>query len=79
MISFFGPYNLQSVAMRLDFGLQWLFESADMIHSAFRVPAPQVAELADRFVRERREQHGCDGQRHRDGGPAHLLGRVTQV
>jgi len=61
LISFFGPYNPQSVAMRLDFGLQWLFESADMIHSAFRVPAPQVTELADRFVRERRERMAATG------------------
>lgn len=61
LISFFGPYNPQSVAMRLDFGLQWLFESADMIHSAFRVPAPQVAELADRFVRGRRERMAATG------------------
>jgi hypothetical protein len=49
-------------AMLLDFGLQWLFESADMIHSAFRVPAPQVAELADRFVRERRERMAAPGK-----------------
>ncbi len=57
VVSFFGPYDPQGVATRLDFGLQWLFESADMIHGAFRVPVPQVAELAARFARERRERH----------------------
>lgn len=56
IISFFGPYEAQRVISRLDFALQWLFEAAGMIHSAFRVPAPEVRALADGFDRERRER-----------------------
>jgi hypothetical protein len=54
LISYFSEYDPQSVAMRLDFGLQFLFQSARMIHGAFQVPTPQVEELAERFERERR-------------------------
>jgi hypothetical protein len=52
-ISFFGEYDPQAVARRLDFGLQLLLESARMIHGAFQVPAPHLNELASRLERER--------------------------
>ncbi len=61
VISVFGPYDARRVATRLDFGLQWVFESADMVHGAFQVPAPQVEELAARFARERRERRADRG------------------
>lgn len=52
-ISFFGDYDPQAVSRRLDFGLQFLIESALMVHGAFQVPAPQIDELAARLDRER--------------------------
>jgi hypothetical protein len=56
VISYFGDYDPQTVIRRLDFGLQWLCESARIIHGAFRVPAPEVDEVAARFERERLER-----------------------
>lgn len=53
IISIFGPYEPERVRMRLDFGLQWLFEAAHITHSIFGVPAPEVKELGVRFDRER--------------------------
>lgn len=52
-ISFFGEYDPQAVARRLEFGLQFMLESARMIHGAFKVPAPQLDNLASRLDRER--------------------------
>lgn len=52
-ISFFGDYDPQAVARRLDFGFGFLIQSAQMIHGAFKVPAPQLDELAARLDRER--------------------------
>jgi hypothetical protein len=52
-VSFFGEYDPQAVARRLDFGLQFMIESARMIHGAFQVPAPQLDELATRLDHER--------------------------
>lgn len=49
VISFFGPYDPQVAVRRLDKGLRWLFQSARMIHGAFRVPAPEVEALAARL------------------------------
>jgi hypothetical protein len=57
VVSIFGPYEPQRVAMRLDIGLQFLFDSAGMIHGKFGVPAPEVKELAARFDRERAARH----------------------
>jgi uncharacterized protein DUF5677 len=55
VISFFGLYDPQQIVMRLYFGLQWLFHSAQMIHGAFKCPAPELDQLAERFQRERRD------------------------
>jgi hypothetical protein len=56
IISIFGPYDPERVRMRLNFGLQWLFQAAHIIHSIFGVPAPEIRELAERFERERAKQ-----------------------
>jgi hypothetical protein len=53
LISFFGKFDPKIVASRLDFGLQFLFQSAHMIHGAFKVPAPEIEQLATPFDRER--------------------------
>jgi hypothetical protein len=53
LISLFGEYDPQSVARRLDFGLGFLLQAAQMIHGAFKVPAPQLDELAAQARRER--------------------------
>lgn len=52
-ISFFGEYDEEVVARRLDLGLGFLLESAQMIHGAFKVPAEHLDELAARVERER--------------------------
>jgi len=57
-ISFFGEFDPKSVAARLDFGIQFIFESARMVHAAFKVPAPEVEALAARFEDERRHRTG---------------------
>ena len=56
IISVFGKYDPQAVIRRLNVGLQWLLQSAHMIHKAFKAPAPQIDELAARYERERRER-----------------------
>ncbi len=56
LISFFGKYDPKVVASRLDFGLQFLFQAARMIHGAFQEPAPEVEALATRFERECRRR-----------------------
>lgn len=59
LISLFGPYEAMAVIRRLDLGLQFLITSARNVHGAFRVPAPQIEELAvqlDRVRAERRER-----------------------
>jgi hypothetical protein len=56
LISFFGKYDPTVVASRLDFGLQFLFQSARMVHGAFEAPAPTVEALAVLFERERAER-----------------------
>lgn len=56
LISYFRTCEPETVARRLDFGLQFLFQSARLIHGAFRVPAPEVEAIAERFERERRER-----------------------
>jgi len=53
VISFFGRYDPQTVVRRLDFGLQWVIQSARMIHGAFQVPAPEIETLAAALERER--------------------------
>ena len=57
VLSFFGKYDPKVVASRLDFGLQFLFEAAHFVHGAFKVPAPEVEELIERFKRERVARH----------------------
>ena len=54
VVSFFGAYDPKIVASRLDFGLQFLFQAARMVHGAFRVPAPEIEALEAAFQRERR-------------------------
>lgn len=61
IISVFGKYDPQVVVHRLNVGLQWLFRSAHMIHTAFKVPAPQLDELAARYEREHRERQAPKG------------------
>jgi hypothetical protein len=39
--------------MRLDFGLQFLPQSARMTHGAFKVPAPEIDGLAAQLEAER--------------------------
>lgn len=56
LISYFGHQDPLAVANRIDFGLQFLFQSTHMVHGAFQLPAPEVEELAERFERERRER-----------------------
>jgi Family of unknown function (DUF5677) len=58
-VSFFAPYDPVRVAARLDFGLQWLLESAFMAHTGFGVPLPEIEALADRFDRERAERRAA--------------------
>ena len=58
-ISIFGEYDPQAVARRLDFGLQFMLESARMIHGAFQIPAPQLDELASRLDHERATQRAA--------------------
>jgi hypothetical protein len=62
LISFFGKYDPQGAIHRLDFGLQFLFQSARMIHGAYHVPAPEVEQLTERFERERRERVAAAGK-----------------
>ena len=69
LVSFFGKYDPAVVASRLDFGLQFLFQSARMIHGAFRVPAPEVEAVAERFERERSERRA-----RREDGAAQGVG-----
>jgi len=49
MIAFFGPYDPCAIIRRLYLGVQFLLSSARYIHGAFRVPAPQIEELATRL------------------------------
>jgi len=59
LISFFGPYDPWAVIRRLDLGLGFLLGSARDMHGAFKVPAPQIDELAaqlDRVKAERAER-----------------------
>ena len=58
LISFFGPYDPWSVIRRLDLGLGFLFRSARNIHGAFKVPAPQIDELAAQLERMKAERIG---------------------
>lgn len=67
LISVFGKYDPQVVIRRLNMGLKWLFEPARMIHAAFKVPAPQLEELAARFDRERKARQPAQDA---GGGPA---------
>jgi hypothetical protein len=60
LISFFGKYDPKIVSSRLDFGLQFVFQSARMIHGAFQVPAPEVEALAVQFDDERRRRAASD-------------------
>jgi hypothetical protein len=62
VISFFAAPDPQRTIMRLNFGLQWLFDSARWTHGAFQVPAPEVEQLAARFEQERRERAAGRGQ-----------------
>ena len=60
MISFFGPYDPWAIIRRLDLGVQFLLNSARYIHGAFRVPAPQIEELAtrlDQLKAQRAQRH----------------------
>jgi len=50
-ISFFGDYELQAVARRLDLALQILLQSAHMVHRVLEVPATEIDELAARLNR----------------------------
>jgi hypothetical protein len=72
VLSFFGQYDPKVVASRLDFGLQFLFQAARLVHDTFQVPAPEIDELAGRFERERRERvaGAGEGASRRPGGAA---------
>lgn len=52
-VSFFGEHDPLSVLRRLDLGLAFLLEAAQMMHDAFKVPAPEIDVLVARFDRER--------------------------
>jgi hypothetical protein len=65
-ISFFGEYDQQSVARRLDFGLQFLLESARMIHGAFHIPSRELDKLASRLDRERADRQTVAHPRQTD-------------
>jgi hypothetical protein len=62
LISFFGKYDPKVVASRLDFGLDFLFQGARMVHGAFQVPAPEVEALAARHERERSGRAAAEGK-----------------
>jgi len=66
----FIEYDRQVVARRLDVGLGFLIESAQVIHSAFKVPAPQLEELASRLDRERSALRAGDQGDVREEAPA---------
>jgi len=70
LISFFGEQDPFTIANRLDFGLQFLFQSARMVHGAFQVPAPEVEALAARFETGRRERAAAGGNAA-EGGSQH--------
>ena len=52
-MSFFGEYEPLNVTRRFDLGLSFLLKTAQMIHGAFKVPAPDIDALVARFDRER--------------------------
>jgi Family of unknown function (DUF5677) len=56
VISIFGPYDPWTVIRRLDLGLEFLFRSARDAHGAFKVPAPQIDELAARLEKVKAER-----------------------
>jgi len=51
LVSIFGKYDPGAVIRRLDLGLGFLFGSARDMHCAFRVPAPEIDELAAKLER----------------------------
>lgn len=51
-----GEFDQDAVSRRLDFGLQFLLESARMIHGSFKVPASDIYELASSLDHERAAQ-----------------------
>jgi hypothetical protein len=56
LISFFGKYNPETVAGRLEFGLWFLCQAALMVHGAFQVSAPELEALAGHYERVRGER-----------------------
>lgn len=56
LVSIFGPYDPWVVIRRLDVGLSFLFRSARDMHGAWKVPAPQVDELAARLEQVKNER-----------------------
>jgi Family of unknown function (DUF5677) len=59
LVSYFRQQDPQTVANRLDFGLQFLFQAARMVHGAFQVPAPEVEALAAGFEGARAARLGA--------------------
>jgi hypothetical protein len=51
LVSIFGQYDPGAVIRRLDLGLGFLLGSARDMHCAFRVPAPEIDELAAKLER----------------------------
>jgi Family of unknown function (DUF5677) len=56
LVSFFSRYDPWTVIRRLDLGLGFLLGSARDVHGAFKVPAPEIGELAATLERVKAER-----------------------
>lgn len=53
MISFFGKPDLDAIAGRLSFGIQFAIQSAKLVHGGLRTGAPEPEALAAQYRHER--------------------------
>lgn len=56
LVSFFGEYDQDAVARRLNIGLSFALDAAEMIHGALQTPAPAFAALRAELVQAQRMQ-----------------------
>src|SRR5262249_10814602 len=52
-VSFFGVMDPKITGGRLDQGMRFLIDAAQMIHDAFQTNSPEISALAQRFRQER--------------------------
>jgi Family of unknown function (DUF5677) len=62
LISYFGPQEPETIIRRLDLGLGFLLGSARDMHGTFKVPAPEIDELAVKLERVKSERAKTDEQ-----------------